>query len=197
MRNQNKKSCKTWFLIFVFVFRSVFFAAGFLLWNHLWFQGCEHRICVHTWNKIRSFWGNTPKPWFWKIDRRKESLSLSEKSVFAILHSTILKSDFWKFVIFGNQNWTRKNLSFEFFDLIFWNNLLIPLPVYIRKNPRCFRGLRAQILGTILAPKSAGKANRQKLTNWKTIEANTTGKEYENHIFCFVANRSVSCRFAK
>ena len=63
---KTRKVAKPDFWFCVFVFRSVFFAAGFLLWNHLWFQGCEHRICVQTWNQIRSFWGNTPNPDFEK-----------------------------------------------------------------------------------------------------------------------------------
>ena len=47
-------------------FRERFSLSAFARRNHLWFQGCEHRICVHTWNKIRSFWGNTQNPDFEK-----------------------------------------------------------------------------------------------------------------------------------
>ena len=167
-------------------FRERFSLSAFARRNHLWFQGCEHRICVHTWNKIRSFWGNTQNPDFEKSAVESNRYHSAKKTVFVILWSAKLKRDFWKATIFGNQNRKRKILYFGILDLFFWNILSPVLPVCICKNPRCFRGLRAQILGTVSAPKSTGKANRRKLRKWKK-RRNKTGrgeKQITRFLFC-------------
>ena len=62
---------------------------------------------------------------------------------------------------------------------------MIPLLVYIHKKSRCYRGLRAQILGTILAPKSTGKANRQELRNRKTWNQNQSDEKQIISFFLF------------
>lgn len=105
--------------------------------------------------------------------------------VFVILRSAKLKRDFWKITIFGSQNRKRKILYFGIFDLFFWIILSPVLPVCICKNPRCFRGLRAQILGTVSAPKSTGKANRRKLRNEKVNKRIASSVFSVFAVFCF------------
>ena len=77
-------------------FRERFSLSAFARRNHLWFQGCEHRICVHTWNKIRSFWGNTQNPDFEKSAVESNRYHSAKKTVFVILWSAKLKRDFEK-----------------------------------------------------------------------------------------------------
>lgn len=69
----------------VLAFRERFSVSVFTRWNHLWFQGCEHRICVHTWNQIRSFWRNAKNHYFEKSAGESNRYHSAKKTVFVIL----------------------------------------------------------------------------------------------------------------
>ena len=74
---------------------------------------------------------------------------------------------------------------FGIFDKYFWNIMSLALLIFICEKTRCFRGLRAQILGTVSAPKSTGKENRRKLRNEKVNQRIASSVFSVFAVFCF------------
>ena len=108
----------------VLAFRERFSMSAFARRNHLWFQGCEHRICVHTWNKIRSFWGNTQNPdfeksavesnryhaakkWFLRFCDWQNSNAVFEKPRFSEINTGSAKSCILEFLIYFFETFCR------------------------------------------------------------------------------------------